>query len=107
MIDKDIIRTKTEDKAIAAFTLHVEGRKLLTDYAKEYIREVVKLLLVEVFAKKLEAEALYERIMMNAAVPITKVVLATANKYAQEILAQGPEAYRDMIKEVMEGSDKE
>ena len=105
MIDKNVLRWKAEDeeKDFALYNLHVDGRKLISDYGMEFIRETSKILLVEGFCKKLPPEKLDERIREVICDAFLKASHGIAMEELKNLVEQRPEHCMNVVKEIMTG----
>ena len=106
MIDQDVVRGKIGNGRFAAFTLHVDGEKMFSEYGVDYIRQAMKLLMVDAFAKGTRDFAEFQAIVDKTIVEtVAQAARFIANREGKKILAAGPDAFKQTIKEVMEGGD--
>lgn len=109
MIEKTVVRGKVENGRFAAFNLHIDGNRLYSEYGLEYIRETVKLLLTEEYAKydEPDPERLDNRLKEMICGTVAKAAHRLALRELKRIILSGPDEVKKVVEEVMLGGKDE
>ena len=99
------------DKAVAkmdgatAVCIRMDGRRVFTEYALEYIDEMLKHLLTEAFAKRMPAEKFDERIKQTIAENFSKAAYLVAIERFESLLERSPDDLMQIVTEIAKGEE--
>ena len=107
-VDVDVMRADNgQGKRVVAFNMHIDGRKLFTEYGLDYIRRTARICMAKSAVQDGNPEKMEDEIIQNVGMTLLKAAAGLAREEIERIVNKGKDEFEAVIKEFLEGGDNE
>ena len=107
-VEMDVMRADNgQGKRMVAFNMHIDGRRLFTEYGLDYIRRTVRICMAKSVVQDGNPEKMEDEIIRSVGMTLLKAATGLAREEIERIVEKGEDEFKAVIKEVLEGGENE